>query len=112
MGRTKSSFGVQAVVERLTGQKPCPGYLRNAANKYLDSSLFPTSRRSEADRSEKLANKESELILMNALTLDEAFRCETEKVAKIIQNELVQPELTKAIDEAEREINRRFEIYA
>jgi hypothetical protein len=112
MGRTKSSSGVQAVVERLTGQKPCPAYLRNAANKYLDSSLFPNSRRSEAERTEKLANKEAELILINALTLDEAFRGETEKVAKIIQYELDPTELSRAIDDAQREINRRFEIYA
>lgn len=112
MGRTKSSSGVQAVVERLTGQKPCPAYLRNAANKYLNSSLFPNSRHSEAERTEKLANKEAELILINALTLDEAFRGETEKVAKIIQNEFDLTELSKAIDDAQREINRRFDIYA
>ncbi|WP_153117683.1 hypothetical protein [Rhodocyclus tenuis] len=112
MGRTKSSSGVQAVVERLTGQKPCPAYLRHAANKYLDSSLFPNSRRSEAGRAEKLANKEAELILLNALKLDEAFRGETETVAKIIQNELDPTELSRTIDDTQREINRRFEIYS
>ena len=34
------------------------------------------------------------------------------RVAKIIQNELEQTELTKAIDEAQRQSNRRFEVYA
>lgn len=112
MSRKKASNGVQATVERLTNRKPCPEYLRTAANKYLDSSLFPVSRHSEKDRTAKLSADGADVLLINALSLDEAFRGATEKVASIIKNEVERKQLEADLDEAQRDIERRFEVYA
>lgn len=112
MSRSKASNGVQATVERLTNHKPCPEYLRAAANKYLDSSLFPVGKRSEKDRAAKLADDGADVLLINALSLDQVFRGDTEKVASIIRNKVERKQLEADLDEAQREIERRFEVYA
>lgn len=112
MSRKKDPNGVQATVERLTGKKPCPDHLRAAANKYLDSTLFTNSRRSNQDKTAKLNGKDADILLHNALFLDEPFKGQTSKVVSIIKNDLDQQQLNVELDKAQHDIERRFEIYA
>jgi tetratricopeptide (TPR) repeat protein len=109
-GRKKTSSGVLATLERLTGKKPCPDYLRNIANKYLvHPDLFPKNCKSNK---EKLASENADEIMMNALTLDEAFKGKTEIVVAIINGKLEGTKLENSLDEAQRENKRRYEVYA
>jgi|GEM_PF-1920143 len=114
-GRKKDPGGVQATIERLTGIYPCPKYLRDAANKYLKSLLFPENHRTKLTMKEKLRSPNADVLIMNALQLDEVFKGNTAMVVKIINSENSEndkKQFQDALDKAEKDIQSRFEVYA
>lgn len=113
MSRTKENAGVAATLERLTGQNPCPEFLRNSFRKYLkgDGSPFRVEGRRRPSEKERLAAPGADTLALNILELDEAFRGDTRTVTRIIGGELTPKELTQSLDFAEAEIHRRFDIY-
>ncbi|HEX5360903.1 MAG TPA: hypothetical protein VFW49_07435, partial [Fluviicoccus sp.] len=114
MSRTKSSTGVQATLERLTNRKPCPEYLRHTANKYLRSNQFPNNPKQPNKWSAKLESQEGQILLINALSLDEALRGAThgspDEILAIIQGTKNKVQLAKDLEDAQQEIQRRFEV--
>lgn len=111
-GRDKETGGLQATIERLTGKTPCPKHLRDAGNKYLNTPLFPASRKTSLSVQEKLKLPNADTLLMNALTLDEVFRGKTPAVVEIIDGKINKVQLAALIKDAESEMKRRFEVYA
>lgn len=111
-GRKKEPGGVQATIERLTGQRPCPDHLRTAANKYLKSDLFPTNHKLKISNKEKLSAPSADILMLNILELDQVFQGDTDVVVDIMLGRYIKEELNAKIENAESEIKRRFEIYS
>jgi len=111
MSLKKESGGVQATIERLTGKRPCPQYLRAALNKYLNSPLFQGSRRPGQKIPQKQALQGADTLVMNALNLDQVFQGDTKTVTNIITKEISEVALRRKIEAAEGEIRRRFDTY-
>mgnify|MGYP006948354939 CR=1 FL=1 len=107
-GRPKKSEGVLATLERLTGQIPCPDYLRDAANKYLRSDLFQVPREmgKKSNNETKLAQEGAHQLLMNALYLDQLLNGDTATVLKIMMGDIGEDELGKLLVIADREVTR------
>lgn len=113
-GRRKSSQGVQARLERLTGRTPCPTHLRSAAYKYLATELFR-----DADNpgrkltiEQKLALPGAEVLLMNALALDEVFGGEVKPVIAVLTGTMEQAEIQRRLSDAGRQMRERIDIYS
>ena len=113
MSRAKENTGVAATIERLTGQKPCPEFLRTALRRYLraDDSIFRVEGKRKPTEIERLAAPGADTLVLNVLELDEAFRGETKIVTKIIGRKLNPRDLANSLEAAEAEIRRRFDIY-
>lgn len=111
-GRKKEPGGVQATIERLTGQRPCPDHLRAAANKYLKSDLFPTNHKSKISNKDILSAPSADILLINTLELDQVFQGDTDVVVGIMLGRYIKKDLNDKIENAESEIKRRFEIYS
>lgn len=113
-GRPKSSTGVQATLERLTGKRPCPRYLLQTANKYLKSELFSEfeTRGVRTSNESKLSHAPAQTLLMNALELDDLFLGDTGTVIKLLKHKFSAEELKEKLDAAHRESSRRYERYA
>ncbi|MCG9078179.1 hypothetical protein [Laribacter hongkongensis] len=97
MGNKKKSEGVIATIERLTGQTPCPVFLRNSLNKYLyEEALFEDARKGRAGKSKrqgKLIQGETDALVMNVLNLDQVFNGATTAVVRIVSGEVEGKEL-------------------
>jgi hypothetical protein len=113
-GRPKSSNGVQATLEKLTGKTPCPRYLLQTANKYLRSELFSefVTRGVRTSNASKLSHDAARTLLMNALELDDLFLGDTGAVIKLLKHEFSAEELKAKLDAVHREASRRYERYA
>lgn len=113
MSRTKENAGVVATLERLTGQSPCPEFLRTALRKYLraDDSPFKVEGRRDPTEKERLAAPGADTLVLNVLELDEAFRGDTKTVTRIISGSLSPRDLAQSLEAAEVEIQRRFDTY-
>lgn len=113
-GRRKSSQGLQATLERLTGRTPCPEHLRSAANKYLATELFQDSDAPgrKLTIEQKLALPGAEVLLMNALTLDEVFRGEVKPVVAVLTGTMDKGEIQKRLSDAGRQMRERIDIYS
>lgn len=113
-GRRKSSQGLQATLERLTGRTPCPAHLRSAANKYLVTELFQNADAPgrELTIEQKLALPGAEVLLMNALTLDEVFRGEVRPVVAVLTGTMDQAEMQRRLSDAGRQMRERIDIYS
>lgn len=114
MGNKKDAEGVVATIERLTGKYPCPGYLRNALNKYLRcANLFPGAiNKSGKQLMGKLKRPDTDVLVLNVLRLDEIFRGNTKLVSRIVRGEIAEDLLAKEIFVAQAEIERRRDIYS
>lgn len=111
MGNKKNSGGVQATIERLTGQKPCPQHLRDRLNKYLYADGPFESGRSKPRPLGKLKAGETDALVMNALCLDQVFAGDTMTVARVIKGEIQGKELDRLLNAAAADLQRRFDAY-
>lgn len=113
-GRPKSSAGVQATLERLTGKSPCPRYLLQTANKYLRTTLFDVfvPRGKKASNEEKLSHPAAGTLLLNALELDDLFLGETSTVIKLLRKDFSAEQLAEKLSAAQRSVSWRHERYA
>lgn len=113
-GRRKSSQGLQATLERLTGRTPCPKHLRSAANKYLATELFqdPDAPGRKLTNEQKLALPGAEVLLLNALTLDEVFRGEVKPVVAVLTGTMDKGEIQKRLSDAGGQMRERIDIYS
>jgi hypothetical protein len=59
-----------------------------------------------------LSREGADVLLHNALILDEIFRGETEKVLSIIKNDFAKNKLEGELDKAQGDIEQRFQTYA
>ena len=115
MGNKKKSDGVIATIERLTGQTPCPVFLRNSLNKYIyEEALFEDARKGRAGKSKrqgKLIQGETDALVMNVLNLDQVFNGATTAVVRIVSGEVEGKELEEMLERATAELQRRFDAY-
>lgn len=115
MANKKKSDGVIATIERLTGQMPCPVFLRNCLNKYLyEDTLFEGACKGGATKEKeqgKLVPGETDALVMNALNLDQVFNGATSSVVGIINGEISGKELISELERAGAELQRRFDAY-
>ncbi|MDO6384703.1 hypothetical protein [Uliginosibacterium sp. 31-12] len=115
MGNKKKSDGVIATIERLTGQVPCPVFLRNSLNKYLyEEALFEGASKGSASKDKvqgKLTQGETDALVMNVLNLDQVFNGATATVVRIASGKAEKKELEDVLDRAGAELQRRFDAY-
>lgn len=115
MGNKKKSDGVIATIERLTGQVPCPVFLRNSLNKYLyEPALFDGANKGSANKDKvqgKLIQGDTDALVMNVLNLDQVFNGATTAVVRIASGEVGKKELEDMLDQADAELQRRFDAY-
>lgn len=115
MGNKKKSDGVIATIERLTGQAPCPTFLRNSLNKYLyEGALLEGASKGRASKKKvqgKLIQGETDALVMNVLNLDQVFNGATTAVVRIVSGEVEGKELEEMLDRAGAELQRRFDAY-
>jgi hypothetical protein len=115
MGNKKKSDGVISTVERLTGQAPCPAFLRNSLNKFLyEEALFEGASKGRAGNGKvqgKLIQGETDALVMNVLNLDQVFNGATTDVVRIVSGEVDGKDLEALLDRASAELQRRFDIY-
>lgn len=114
MANKKNLNGVQATIERLTRETPCPDHLRNSLNKFLyEPKLFEgASNKQGSKRLGKLKVGATDNLVRNLLDLDTIFRGDTTLVSKIVLKEINVEQLTEVIDAAHRDIQRRLDSYA
>lgn len=113
-GRKRSSDGVIATLERLSGQSPCPDYLRDGANKFLrnkDFLPFPAMLKKRVDL-RKLTQPHAEQALMNALLLDEVLDGATEQVVGLVAGNVRKEAIGELLKRAKENIDRRAGVYA
>lgn len=113
-GRPKKVDGVIATLERMTGESPCPPYLRLAANKYLREAPFlPTQPKTQKKHVhvENLTQEGDAILLMNELRLDEALGGETQKIVGIVNGTLPESALQDLLKKVANDIDRRTEAY-
>lgn len=113
MPRPKSPDGVQATIERLTDQDPCPDYLRTKLNHFLDQEeLFPSPPgRRGATPGDKLDPPRTDALVMNVLNLDQVFPSKTKLITQLVNRTVPTAEVAQAIQAARAEMQRRFDTY-
>lgn len=116
MARKKASDGVQATVERLTGETPCPPYLRETLNKYWrHERLIGSQGRRRAAGEDATLNQLKDVhldnLVHNLLDLDALFVGDTGKVIDVITGRMETHVLDGELVSIEGVMQRRMEIY-
>jgi len=116
MARKKASDGVQATIERLTGEIACPPYLRDALNKYWrhDRLTGGQGRRRAANDDatlNQLADVDLDNLVHNLLDLDALFLGDTGKVIDVVTGVMDMHDLDEELASIEGVMQRRMEIY-
>lgn len=113
MPRPKSPDGVLATIERLTGQAPCPEYLRTKLTYYLrQDELFPPPLgRRGATPGDKLDPPRTDALVMNVLNLDQVFLSDSKLITRLVNRTVPTAEVAQAVQAARAEMQRRFDTY-
>lgn len=116
MARKKASDGVQATIERLTGETPCPPYLRDALNKYWrHERLVGSQGRRQAAGDDATLNQLADVhldnLVHNLLDLDALLLGDTGKVIDVVTGIMETHALHKELASIEGIMQRRMDIY-